>query len=96
MHQHRFRELVLTAYHHQCTLCRLRHTESLDAAHIIGINPNFKVEIRTDILEEIDGPMLKHGIQEVNDRPIILPDRKKDCPDKNRLDFRFQKFKKAG
>ena len=35
LHQRGFRERVLHAYREQCALCRLRHTELLDAAHII-------------------------------------------------------------
>lgn len=35
LHQRSFRERVLEAYHSQCALCRLRHRELLDAAHII-------------------------------------------------------------
>ncbi|HEX9885377.1 MAG TPA: HNH endonuclease [Longimicrobiales bacterium] len=35
LHQRAFRERVLRAYRHQCSLCRLRHDELLDAAHII-------------------------------------------------------------
>lgn len=35
VHQRSFRERVLHAYHEQCALCRLRHEELLDAAHII-------------------------------------------------------------
>lgn len=35
LHQRAFRERVLLAYRHQCALCRLRHDELLDAAHII-------------------------------------------------------------
>lgn len=35
LHQSAFRELVLRAYRNQCALCRLRHTELLDAAHIV-------------------------------------------------------------
>lgn len=34
LHQRSFRERVLRAYRHQCALCRLRHEELLDAAHI--------------------------------------------------------------
>ena len=34
LHQQAFRERVLKAYRHQCTLCRLRRDELLDAAHI--------------------------------------------------------------
>lgn len=35
LHQRAFRERVLAAYRHQCSLCRLKHDELLDAAHII-------------------------------------------------------------
>jgi len=35
LHQRGFRERVLEAYRTQCALCRLRHEELLDAAHII-------------------------------------------------------------
>jgi putative restriction endonuclease len=36
VHQRTFREQVLAAYRGQCALCRLRHQELLDAAHIIA------------------------------------------------------------
>ena len=35
LHQSSFRERVLRAYRDQCALCRLRHRELLDAAHIL-------------------------------------------------------------
>ena len=35
LHQRSFRERVLEAYRHQYALCRLRHDELLNAAHII-------------------------------------------------------------
>ena len=35
LHQRSFRERVLQAYRTQCSFCRLRHRELLDAAHII-------------------------------------------------------------
>ena len=35
LHQRAFRERVLNAYRHQCSFCRLRHEELLDAAHIV-------------------------------------------------------------
>jgi putative restriction endonuclease len=38
LHQRGFREKVLNAYRTQCSLCRLRHEELLDAAHIIPDN----------------------------------------------------------
>ncbi len=36
LHQARFRGLVLPAYRDQCTICQLKETRLLDAAHIIG------------------------------------------------------------
>lgn len=38
LHQRSFRERVLRAYDNQCSLCRLKHTELLDAAHIMPDN----------------------------------------------------------
>lgn len=35
LHQARFREMILAAYETRCAICRLRHRELLDAAHII-------------------------------------------------------------
>lgn len=35
LHQRSFRERVLEAYKEQCALCKLRHRELLDAAHIV-------------------------------------------------------------
>jgi putative restriction endonuclease len=35
LHQQRFRRMGLTAYRGQCCICRLRHMELLDAAHIL-------------------------------------------------------------
>jgi putative restriction endonuclease len=50
LHQQAFRERVLRAYQDQCTLCRLRHRELLDAAHIIA-----------DALDEGD-PVIPNGL----------------------------------
>ena len=36
LHQARFRARVLPAYTNQCTICRLKETRLLDAAHIVG------------------------------------------------------------
>jgi putative restriction endonuclease len=36
LHQARFRARVLPAYANQCTICRLKETRLLDAAHIVG------------------------------------------------------------
>lgn len=36
LHQARFRGIVLVAYSSRCTICRLKETSLLDAAHIVG------------------------------------------------------------
>lgn len=50
LHQRSFRERVLYAYKSQCSLCRLKHIELLDAAHIIPDNdPNSKPTVDNGI-----------------------------------------------
>lgn len=125
LHQRSFRERVLRAYNNECSLCRLRHIELLDAAHIIadkeeeglpiitnglslckihhaafdqnilGISPDYKIKVRQDILEEKDGPLLKYGIQDLDNQKIILPKSKENWPDQFRLEERFLRFLNA-
>ena len=75
------------------SLCKIHHA-AFDN-NIVGLNPGYKIIVRKDILEEIDGPMLKYGIQEMHRQKIVLPDKRKDWPDRERIDLRFQLFKKA-
>jgi len=42
-------------------LCKLHHA-AFDA-NIIGVTPDLGVTVRLDVLQEIDGPMLQHGLQ---------------------------------
>lgn len=125
LHQRSFREKILEAYQTQCALCRLRHPELLDAAHIIpdsypegaakisngislckfhhaaydslilAISPDYIVLIRRDVLLEKDGPMLQHGLKNLNGINIVLPKHKIDWPDRDLLDMRYQQFNNA-
>lgn len=122
LHQERFRRIVLKAYREQCAICRLRHLDLLDAAHIlsdkhpkgeplisnglglckihhsafdaqiIGIDPDARVHVRHDILLEKDGPMLRHGLQEVNGSVLTLPTRADWKPNRDFLAERFEAF----
>ena len=76
------------------SLCKIHH--SAFDQNIIGLNPEYKIVVREDILEEIDGPMLKYGIQRMHGQEIILPSRRKDWPDRERIEMRFKRFKEAG
>jgi putative restriction endonuclease len=75
-------------------LCKIHHA-AFDN-NFIGISPDYKIKVRFDLLEEIDGPMLKYGIQSLNNANLILPSLKRNYPDKERLEIRFLKFLKAG
>ena len=74
-------------------LCKLHHA-AFDQ-FILGVTPDFKIIVREDILEEIDGPILKHGIQELHGQKIILPKRKADWPNQEALEWRFVQFRAA-
>ena len=121
LHQRVFRERVLLAYGHQCALCRLRHPELLDAAHIkedsdggeptvtngvsmcaihhrafdslvLGIRPDYVVEVRADIMTETDGPTLRHSLQGMNGSALLLPQQRAARPDPDLLEERFERF----
>lgn len=126
LHQRAFREMVLSAYRTRCSFCMLKHSNLLDAAHIIpdgedlgdpviengismckihhaafdsnivGITPDYIIEVNQEVLKETDGPMLKHGIQELNNQRIILPKDENSWPDRNRLSIKYENFKRIG
>lgn len=75
------------------SLCKIHHT-AFDR-YFIGVTPDYQIKIRTDLLEEIDGPMLTYGFQKLHDQKIILPKSKKAWPDREKLDWRHEKFLQA-
>lgn len=122
LHQAMFRGMVVQAYEVRCAVCRLRHGDLLDAAHItadsdeaglaivtnglslckihhaaydrqlLGITPGYRVEIDQSLLDEVDGPMLRHGLQEMHGLTIQLPNRPVEHPDRERLAARYELF----
>ncbi len=79
-----------TAVTNGLSLCKIHHT-AYDI-NIVGIDPDYKVHIRQDILQEVDGPMLEHGIKEMNMRSLWIPPAKSKQPDRERLAERFTVF----
>lgn len=72
-------------------LCKIHH--GAYDANILGIRPDLTVHVRKDILEEVDGPMLRHGIQDHHDkRLMVVPRSKRDRPDEARLERRYADF----
>ena len=126
LHQPVFRARVLQAYGSTCAMCRLKHAELLDAAHIlpdthphgqpvvpnglslckihhaaydlniIGVRPDLVVEVQERLLHEVDGPMLRHGIQEMEGVSLLVPRARDARPDPQRLEERYDGFRAAG
>ena len=122
LHQRAFREHILRAYRNQCALCRLRHNELLDAAHIVpdaepggepvvrngialcrlhhaafdryflAVRPDHIIEVRGDVLEEVDGPTLQHAIQGLHGQAIVLPRKLEEQPAPELLRLRYDRF----
>jgi putative restriction endonuclease len=67
------------------------HHAAFDA-HLIGIDPDFRMHVSDRLLGQNDGPMLE-ALKQLNGRSIRLPGRTRDHPDRNRLAMRFERFK---
>jgi putative restriction endonuclease len=74
-------------------LCKIHH--SAYDANIIGIDADARIHVREDILREKDGPMLKHGIQEVAGGRLLLPRADASKPNREFLAERFERFRAA-
>ncbi|HQY32459.1 HNH endonuclease [Actinotalea sp.] len=71
-------------------LCKIHHA-AFDQ-HILGVTPDHRVQVRADVLAEVDGPMLRHGIQAMHGRALTLPRRAADRPDRELLAVRWEMF----
>jgi putative restriction endonuclease len=71
-------------------LCKIHH--SAYDSNILGIAPDYRIHVRDDILREIDGPMLEHGLKGMADRKITVPQAVRLRPNKDFLDERFSRF----
>jgi len=75
-------------------LCKLHHA-AFDK-NVLGIRADLVVEVRLDVLEEIDGPMLKHGLQGFQGARLVVPHNPVLHPSAEFLEERYQIFRKAG
>lgn len=124
VHQPVFRARVILAYSETCAICRLKHAELLDAAHIIGdamddglatvsngmalckihhaaydrnligVSGDYVVHVNRQLLEEVDGPMLRYGLQDMHGVSLTVPSRVNQQPSRENLDIRFAEFKR--
>lgn len=76
-------------------LCKIHHA-AYDSS-VLGIRPDLVVEIRADLLDEIDGPMLEHGLKgRHGQRLMALPKVRAERPDVDLLEERYARFRAAG
>ena len=67
------------------------HHAAFDA-HLIGIDPDYRLHVSERLLEQNDGPMLE-VLKRLEGGTLHLPNRPKDLPDRDRLALRFERFK---
>jgi len=66
------------------------HHAAFDA-HLIGIDPDYRLHVSERLLVQKDGPMLE-SLKQLNGGVLHLPGRIKDRPDRDRLAMRFERF----
>ena len=64
-------------------MCKIHHA-AYDQ-HLISVTAEYRVAVLRSVLEEFDGPMLRHGLQEIDGWPIQLPRRRAELPDRDLL-----------
>lgn len=67
------------------------HHAAFDA-HLIGIDPDYRLHVSERLLVQKDGPMLE-ALKRLNGGTIHFPTRDRDRPDQDRLAQRFERFK---
>jgi len=75
------------------SLCKIHHA-AFDR-QILGVRPDHVIEIRADILEEVDGPMLRHGLQETHGQRLQVPRKPEERPNPEFLEERYERFRRA-
>jgi len=61
-------------------------------AHLIGVDPNYRIHVSDGLLEIYDGPFLELGLKGIAGTLVVRPNRIEDRPDRDRLAIRFERF----
>jgi len=69
------------------------HHAAFDA-HLIGIDPDYRLHVSPRLMDQKDGPMLE-ALKQLDLHEIRLPARTRDLPDRDRLALRFDAFRAA-
>lgn len=71
-------------------LCKIHHA-AYDR-NMLGISPDYVVHVDRQVLAVTDGPMLRHGLQEMDGERLTLPRRTSDAPPRDLLAWRWEIF----
>ena len=74
-------------------LCKIHHA-AFDVG-ILGIRPDLIVQIQSDLMREVDGPMLRHGLQEMHGKRITVPSARAERPRADLLERAYERFRQA-
>jgi putative restriction endonuclease len=74
-------------------MCAIHH-RAFDNA-VLGIRPDYVIEIRQDVLGEIDGPTLQHALQGLHASKLVLPRSRPAWPRQDLLEERYERFRAA-
>lgn len=72
-------------------LCKIHHA-AYDQ-NLLGVTPNYRVEIAAPLLAETDGPMLRHGLQDMHGATLTLPRSARERPARDNLAWRYDHFR---
>jgi putative restriction endonuclease len=75
-------------------LCKLHHA-AFDS-FMLGVTPDYIIQVREDILTEEDGPVLQHGLKGLHQNKLILPNLRSQWPSREALEWRYSRFTRAG
>jgi putative restriction endonuclease len=71
------------------SLCSIHH-RAFDE-DLVGVTPDYRVQVSPALLEDEDGPMLEL-LKEFHERPIVVPRRAAWRPERERLAERYDRF----
>jgi len=74
-------------------LCKLHHA-AFDG-NLLGIDGDYRVWVRPDVLALRGASLLKHGMQEMNGRSLYVPRAFSLRPDRGSLQVRYEEFLKS-
>lgn len=68
------------------------HHAAFDA-NLIGIDADYRIHVSDELFAMNDGPVLEQGIKAMRGKTLLMPERRVDRPDRDRLAARFELYR---